>query len=249
MNENQIDSYINLINSQIDKFNLSISRGADGHTGDTYYALHCISENNITKLSTIYTPEQLEVLKAALEMIITKNGRFKSKQIVKAMLLKNVKFPTMKDIYATIEEFVKEKYFQEIENHYYILPRGLIEFNTYFRSYYREFVVDCALCKTIAIRPQTCKHCKAPLHKACAERYASQQEQIKCINCNNSFELNESIDSIRSEDANTTVPNGTSRVANWLDEQQDQDSDAESDAESDAGSLEEAMEVVQSQAV
>lgn len=194
------------------------------------------------------------MLKAALETIITKNGRFKSKKIVKAMLRKNVKFPTIKDIYAAIEEFVKEKYFQQIGNYYYILPRGLIEFNTYFRSYYHDFVTDCALCKTIAIRPQTCRHCSAPFHKACAERYAAQQEQIKCINCNNSFELNDSVDSVRSEDANVSAPNGAlSRIANWLNEQDDQDSDgesnAESNAESDAGSLAEAMEVVQSQAV
>lgn len=238
-----MDAYINQINSKIDKFNLSISRGADPQNADiTYYALHCISENNITKLSAIYTPEQLEVLKAALEIVITKNGRFKAKKIVQMMLHKNVKFPVINDIYATIDEFVKEKYFQPMGNYFYILPRALIEFNTYFRSYYHEFVQDCTLCKAIAIRPHTCKHCSAAFHKACADRYASEEGQYKCINCNNSFELNDSVDSVRSENAIERMPGvsvAMSRVADWLNEEQETDSDAESSS----GSLAEAMDI------
>ena len=186
------------------------------------------------------------MLKAALETVITKDGRFKSKKIVKTMLNKNVKFPVINDIYATIDEFVREKYFQQIDEYHYILPRALIEFNTYFRSYYRDFVTDCALCKAIVIRPHTCRHCSAPFHKACADRYTSDQAGEKCISCNNSFELNDSVDSIQSEDANATL-SGTgalSRVADWLNETQEPDSDAESNP----GSLAEAMDIEHSQA-
>jgi hypothetical protein len=212
----------------------------DGQTGDVYYALHCISENNISKLSTIYTAEQLEVLKAALEIIITKNGRFKSKKIVKIMFNKNVKFHVIKDIYHTIDEFVKEKYFHAIGDHYYISPRGLIEFNTYFRTYFKDFVRDCVLCKAICIRPLECKHCKVPYHKICSSRFSEQQD--KCINCSNAFELNESVDSVRSEDQ-ARQKNQIQQIAEWLNAS-DAEEGNESEVDSDVG---ETMEVDRSQ--
>lgn len=215
---------------------MSISRGADSETGEHFYALHCISENNISKLQSIYTAEQLEVLKAALEIIITKNGRFKAKKVVKIMLNKNIKFPVIKDIFLTIEEFVKEKYFQKIDEYYYILPRALIEFNNYFRTYYKDFIQDCVLCNTIAIRPQTCKHCSVPFHKACAVRFSTEHDL--CINCNNPLDLNQSVESNRSEDTSQQVK--TQHIADWL-------NGVNSDNESDNESLEEAMEVVESQ--
>ena len=227
VNENQLDAYITLINSNIDQFNLSISRGLDSENGDVYYALHCISENNISKLASIYSANQLEVLKAALEMVITRNGRFKAKKIVKIMLNKNVKFPVIEDIYTTIGEFAKERYFQSIGDYYYILPRGLIEFNTYFRTYYANYVKDCILCKAICTRPLVCKHCQIPYHKICSDRYSEQQD--KCFSCNKSFELNSSIDSTRSVDANQS--NAINQISEWLNEQEEEEnhSDAESD--------------------
>jgi len=231
INENQLDSYITTINSHIDKFNLSIQRGIDSEKGDTYYALICITENAISKMASLYTAEQLEVLKTALEMIITKNGRFKAKGLVQRVLVKNVKFPVIKDIYHTIEEFVKEKYFIQIEEYFYIQPRALIEFNMYFRTYYADFVIDCALCKQLCIRPLKCAHCQTPYHKACADRFLEQQD--KCLSCNSALELNRSIDSIGS-------PNNSQRPMTQ---------DLVNDDESDCESLEERMDVVQSQEV
>lgn len=231
VNESQVDPYIITINSQIDKFNLSIQRGIDSQTGDVHYALICISENRISKLASIYSAEQLEVLKAALELIITKNGRFRAKKIVKIMLNKNVKFPVMKDIFNTIEEFVRERYFSQDGDYFYIQPRGLIEFNMYFRTYYKDFVKECALCKQISIRSLKCKHCSTPYHKVCADRFSNQQD--KCISCNNRFELNESIDSVRSEDATARIQ----EIADFL------NADSGNEEESDNESLDEAMQV------
>lgn len=193
------------MNSQLDQFNLNISRGLDDQNGDIYFALICIRENNISKMSSIHSVEQLEVLKAALELLMTKNGRFKAKKIVKMMLNKHVKFPVINDIYLTIENFTEEKYFQESNGYYYALPRTLIEFNVYFRTYYNDFVKDCVLCKQICIRPVGCKHCSVSLHKICADRY--HLEEDKCIGCGKQFELNESIQSDVSDDDRSETQN------------------------------------------
>lgn len=205
-----------MINSQLDKFNLNIARGVDDQNGEVFYALICIRENNISKLSSIYSPEQLEVLKAALELCITKNGRFASKKIVKMMLNKNVKFPVINDIYNTIDEFVREKYFQPHGLYYYPLPRTLIEFNVYYRTYYKDLIRECVLCKQICLRPVTCEHCSTFLHKICADKYYVDQD--RCVGCGNQFEHNESIDSVESQ-------NGVNSLNN------ESNSDVESDQE------------------
>ena len=178
----EFDQYIRPINQMINPFRMQITKGLDEETGHAYYAVVNLVDNHLSRLFCLYTQEQLNVIRRALDMIITSpRCMFSAKRLIARCYELGTKM-TPATIRQLLSDLVNQQFLTRVDNHYTLGIRGCIEMEPYYLINYTSMVEVCNTCKVFCVRGEHCASCDIKLHFPCLNRCISEL-QGACPGC------------------------------------------------------------------
>jgi len=173
--------FILTINQSIAPFNLEIKKGIQEDDGLSHYCLVNTVETPISRLSSIYSTNELELFKKVIEQIlVSEEGKVGS--------LAALNLTEKLDKKMSKEE--AEIFFSRLQNDLWIKKdkngkislsvRALLELEQYLKECYPDFVKSCGICDKICLLGETCNSCGLKLHLTCASNLFSRQKDRKC---------------------------------------------------------------------
>ncbi|XP_076441281.1 non-structural maintenance of chromosomes element 1 homolog isoform X3 [Babylonia areolata] len=165
-------TFIRTINTEILPFHLEVKKGICEQDSTNYYCLVNNVENNITRLSSDYTANELEFFKKLVEMIVETEGCVGSRaalNIVERLDKKMLK----QDAEYLLERLCSEQWILQKEGKVSLSVRSILELNQYIQQVYPDSVKVCNICNLIVLKGESCEECGVKLHHHCAQRYFS----------------------------------------------------------------------------
>jgi len=176
--------FILTINQFIAPFNLEIKKGIQEEDGMSHYCLVNTVETPISRLSSTYTVNELELFKKLVEHIVdTEDGKIGSLTAVN-LTEKLEKRMGKEDAESFYENLQRDKWLKKDKNGKICLSvRCLLELEQYLKEVYPDFVKTCGICDKICILGETCNNCGMKLHLHCANNlFKRQGTDKKCPN-------------------------------------------------------------------
>lgn len=161
---------IRTINASILPFHLEVKKGICEDDGTNYYCLVNNVENNITRLSSDYTPNELEFFKKLVESIVENEGRVGSRAALNLVERLDKKM-TKQEAEFLLERLQTERWVLQKEGKVSLSVRSILELNQYIQQVYPDYVKVCNMCNLICLKGEACEECGVKLHHHCAVRY------------------------------------------------------------------------------
>ncbi|GAB1610778.1 non-structural maintenance of chromosomes element 1 homolog [Argonauta hians] len=180
----QLANFVTVINNNIRPFHLNILKGFDEDDGTNYYCLVNTCDNGITRLSSDYSVNELELFKLFLERIMSSNDA--SVGSVQALNLTHVleKKMSKDDAQRLFDRMVNDKWLKRtVRGRLQLSTRSILELDNHIRTMYPDLVELCNMCNRLCLQGQTCASCGTKLHMFCAKRYLENQTAPKCPKC------------------------------------------------------------------
>ncbi|XP_076441280.1 non-structural maintenance of chromosomes element 1 homolog isoform X2 [Babylonia areolata] len=149
----QMVTFIRTINTEILPFHLEVKKGICEQDSTNYYCLVNNVENNITRLSSDYTANELEFFKKLVEMIVETEGCVGSRaalNIVERLDKKMLK----QDAEYLLERLCSEQWILQKEGKVSLSVRSILELNQYIQQVYPDSVKVCNICNLIVLKNQ-----------------------------------------------------------------------------------------------
>uniref|UniRef100_A0A8C5QZH9 Non-structural maintenance of chromosomes element 1 homolog n=1 Tax=Leptobrachium leishanense TaxID=445787 RepID=A0A8C5QZH9_9ANUR len=180
----KLDEFIDALNKHLQPVFMQIQKGVGEHDGKRYYTLVNLAENDITKMASDYTENELELFKKTLEFIIVaENGFAPSTLILNLADQLQSKKMKKKEVEQLLQRFVQDKWLIERDGEYTLHTRCIMEMDHYLRNTYQELVRVCNICHGVAIQNQLCQSCGIAVHVPCMGKYLKGHTSPQCPNC------------------------------------------------------------------
>ncbi|KAJ8250961.1 hypothetical protein GJAV_G00215620 [Gymnothorax javanicus] len=180
----QLDDCISTINSHLQPLFLHIGKGMSEEDGLEHYALVNMAETDITRMSSDYTDNELELFRKTMDLIVeSESGKASSTDILNCADRLQTKKMKKKDVESVLDRLVQDKWLNEKRGEYALSTRCIIEMESYIRNMYQDLVKPCAMCHCLAFQNQTCEHCDIRIHLPCAAKYFRNRTEPKCPHC------------------------------------------------------------------
>jgi len=188
-NVDGLASFINAINRRIKDIRLELRKTLCEETDTHNLVLISSQDGPIPRLSTDYTPVELEYFKKLVELILESEvGKVSS---IRALnLVDDVQGKmSKKDAERLIARMVDAKWLLKKEGVVSMTARCVLELEPYLRAVYSDVIRECNICRQIELQGLGCEHCQMRIHKACAKKRFSQVNDPKCPVCDHELDL------------------------------------------------------------
>lgn len=176
-----LNEFRNVINTKLKEVSMEIRQKPDEDTGEQMYALVQTMESDLGKLTTDYQPQQLELFKKTVGLIMgTPDGKASSTDILNLTEGLEKKM-TKQEAEEALDKFVEEQWLKQNEGYVWMTCRSIMELERYLRQTYQPD--QCWNCKDIVVKGQVCSQCEIKLHGYCADRLFKDGRRA-CRNCN-----------------------------------------------------------------
>ncbi|XP_078520320.1 non-structural maintenance of chromosomes element 1 homolog [Lissotriton helveticus] len=198
----KLDDFINVINAQLQPLFMQIRKGMSEDDGRRHYALVNLAETEVTKMSSDYAENELELFRKTMDLIImSDNGLVSSTNVLNLTDQLQTKKMKKKEAEQVLQSFVQDKWLIEKEGDYTLSTRCIMEMDHYIHTAYQDVVGTCNICHSIVIQRQTCETCGIQMHLPCVAKYFKGQTEPHCPSCNE-FWPHEIPDIARSDSQN-----------------------------------------------
>ncbi|XP_030646584.1 non-structural maintenance of chromosomes element 1 homolog [Chanos chanos] len=182
----KLDEFIDVINAQLQPMFMNIRKAMSEEDGLQYYALVNLTETDITRMSSDYADNELELFRKAMDLIVdSENGTASSTDILNCADTLQTKKLRKKEAELVLNKFVQDKWLNEKHGEYTLSTRCITEMDQYIRTMYRDLVKICHVCHNIALQSQMCENpgCGIKMHLPCVARYFKGRSDPHCPAC------------------------------------------------------------------
>nr|XP_057913158.1 non-structural maintenance of chromosomes element 1 homolog isoform X2 [Doryrhamphus excisus] len=179
----QLDDYIDTINSNLQPLFMQIRKGRCEDRGVQHYALVNMTETSITRMTSDYAEHELELFRKIMDLIVdADSGTASSTKILNCALTLNKK-TKKKDTEQLLNRLVHDGWLSEGE--YCLSTRCIIEMESYIRTMYQDQVKECRICHSVAFQSQICENpmCGIKIHNPCVARFFRGATDPRCPAC------------------------------------------------------------------
>ncbi|XP_041358755.1 non-structural maintenance of chromosomes element 1 homolog [Gigantopelta aegis] len=168
--------FVRTINSNLHPLHMEIKKGVNEDDGSNYYGLVSISESQITKLASDYTPNELEFFKKIVGLIVEADEGSISSIEALNQTEKLEKKISKNDAQDLLEKLQLEKWLSLTRGRVSLATRAILELEQYIKDVYPDTAKMCNLCKKLCLKGQGCEECGTKFHLHCASRFFRQDE-------------------------------------------------------------------------
>ncbi|XP_046894959.1 non-structural maintenance of chromosomes element 1 homolog [Hypomesus transpacificus] len=182
----RLDEFIDVINAQLQPMFMQIRKGMSEEDGLTHYALVNMAETDVTRMSSDYADNELELFRKTMDLIVeSDNGTASSTDVLNSADSLQTKKLKKKETEHVLARLVQEKWLNEKHGEYSLSTRCIMEMDTYIRMMYTDQVKVCHICHNIALQCQTCDNpsCGVKIHNPCVARYFKGRTDPRCPAC------------------------------------------------------------------
>ncbi|XP_064170817.1 non-structural maintenance of chromosomes element 1 homolog isoform X1 [Anguilla rostrata] len=180
----QLDEFIGVINAELQPMFMHIRKGMCEDDGHQYYALVNMAETDITRMSSDYADNELELFRKTMDLIVdSERGRASSTDILNCADRLQTKKMKKKEVENLLDRLVQDKWLNEKRGEYTLSTRCIIEMEPYIRNIYQDLVKPCAICHSLAFQSQTCENCGVRIHLPCAAKFFKNNTDPRCPSC------------------------------------------------------------------
>ncbi|KPP70463.1 Non-structural maintenance of chromosomes element 1-like [Scleropages formosus] len=184
--DDSLDEFIDLINSYLQPLFMQIRKGMSEDDGLQYYTLVNMAETDITRMSSDYADNELELFRKTMDLIVdSENGTASSTDVLNCADSLQTKKMKKKETEQVLSRLVQDKWLNEKHGEYTLSTRCIMEMEQYIRNIYQDLVKSCAICHNIAFQSQMCCNpsCGIKIHIPCAARYYKGRVDPRCPAC------------------------------------------------------------------
>ncbi|XP_063790649.1 non-structural maintenance of chromosomes element 1 homolog isoform X2 [Pseudophryne corroboree] len=180
----KLDDFGGVINNHLQPLFMQVRKGTDENSGQRYYALVNLAENEVTKMALDYAENELELFRKTMDLIIdSDNGFASSTNILNLADQLQTKKIKKKEAEQLLQSFVQEKWLIEKDGEYSLHLRCIMEMEHYIQTTYQDIVKTCNICHNIAIQGQICENCGIKIHLSCVGKYFRGHAEPRCPQC------------------------------------------------------------------
>ncbi|KFO33539.1 Non-structural maintenance of chromosomes element 1 like protein [Fukomys damarensis] len=180
----KLEDFINNINSALESLYIEIKKGVTEDDGRPIYALVNLATTPVSKMSTDFAENELDLFRKALEMIVDSETGFASSTNILNLVdqLKGKKMKK-KEAEQVLQKFVQSKWLIEKEGEFTLHGRAILEMEQYIRETYPDSVRVCNICHGLLIQGQSCETCGIRMHRPCVAKYFQSSPDPRCPHC------------------------------------------------------------------
>ncbi|XP_028257245.1 non-structural maintenance of chromosomes element 1 homolog [Parambassis ranga] len=182
----RLDDFIEVINSKLQPMFMQIRKGMSEVTGYQHYALVNMAETDITRMSSDYADNELELFRKTMDLIVgSENGTASSTDILNSTDSMTTKKLKKSETEHLLSRFVQDNWLSEKRGEYTLSTRCIIEMEQYIRKMYPDQVKVCYICHNVAFQCQICEKptCGIKIHNPCVARYFKGRPDPHCPAC------------------------------------------------------------------
>ncbi|XP_023672312.1 non-structural maintenance of chromosomes element 1 homolog [Paramormyrops kingsleyae] len=182
-----LDEFIDLINSHLEPLFMQIRKSVSEEDGLQYYALVNMAETDITRMSSDYADNELELFRKTMDLIVdSESGRASSTDILNCADSLNTRKMKKKETELLLTRLVRDKWLNEKHGEYTLSTRCIMEMEQYIQKIYQDMVKTCAICHNVVFQSQMCDNmsCGIKMHIPCVAKYFKGRSDPQCPVCN-----------------------------------------------------------------
>ncbi|KAG7316929.1 hypothetical protein KOW79_019227 [Hemibagrus wyckioides] len=182
----KLEEFIDVINTTLQPMFMHIRKGSSEEDGAQHYALVNMAETDITRMSSDYADNELELFRKTMDMILdTENGIVSSTDLLNCADRLQTKKMKKKETEHVLNKFVQDKWLNEKQGEYTLSTRCIIEMEQYIRKVYQDLIRLCYVCHNIVLQGQICENpdCGIKMHYYCVARYFKGRIDPHCPSC------------------------------------------------------------------
>ncbi|XP_034454931.1 non-structural maintenance of chromosomes element 1 homolog [Hippoglossus hippoglossus] len=185
-NADKLDSFIDTINSKLQPMFMQIRKGMSEDDGQQYYALVNMANTDVTRMSSDYADNELELFRKTMDLIVgSENGKASSTDILNSADTLTTKKLKKSETEHLLNRLVHDQWLNEKRGEYTLSTRCIIEMEPYIRTMHQDQVKVCQICHNIALQSQICENpvCGIKIHTPCVARYFKGRSEPRCPAC------------------------------------------------------------------
>ncbi|XP_013868968.1 non-structural maintenance of chromosomes element 1 homolog [Austrofundulus limnaeus] len=182
-----LDPFIETINLKLQPMFMQVKKGMSEENGHQYYALVNTTETDITRMSSDYADNELELFRKTMDLIVgSERGTASSTDILNSTDTMTSKRMKKSETEHLLTRLVQDKWLCEKRGEYTLSTRCIIEMEPYIRTMYPDQVKMCHICHNVAFQCQICENptCGIKIHNPCVARYFKGRMEPQCPACN-----------------------------------------------------------------
>ncbi|XP_069544276.1 non-structural maintenance of chromosomes element 1 homolog isoform X1 [Brachyistius frenatus] len=182
----RLDHFIDTINSKLQPMFMQIRKGISENNGDQYYALVNMAETEVTRMSSDYADNELELFRKTMDLIVgSESGTASSIDILNSADTMSTKKLKKSETEHLLHRLVHDRWLSEKRGEYSLSTRCIIEMEPYIRTMYQDQVKLCQICHNIALQCQICENpsCGIKIHNPCVAKYFKGRQEPRCPAC------------------------------------------------------------------
>ncbi|XP_046393815.1 non-structural maintenance of chromosomes element 1 homolog [Ischnura elegans] len=187
--EYQLQAVIDEINGRVRDLKMQLRDVTCEVTGKRYCTLVVTVETYVSRLSSKYTPNELQLFQKILDEIVTSNN---GHILMNTCINLSNSLPedmTKSNAEGVIRRFLADKWFiQGDKGLIYLGARCISELEPVIRDMYKDYIGECPLCQQLAIVGKKCNSCFCRTHFHCLRNYKARSESVNtniCLKCGN----------------------------------------------------------------
>ncbi|XP_075160588.1 SMC5-SMC6 complex component Non-SMC element 1 [Haematobia irritans] len=153
--------------------------------GQEYLVFGLLIINQACKFQPQYTDTERNYFYKLLETLVcSEDYGIEWMDIYKVanLIPANVQKPLAKERVQDLEtKWMSQGYFLEKDDKIYLGPRSMVEYGSYLKQHFPDYIRDCVLCNKIVYWDVKCSECNVKLHRDCIRKYLSKKST--CPKC------------------------------------------------------------------
>uniref|UniRef100_H2UQ13 Non-structural maintenance of chromosomes element 1 homolog n=1 Tax=Takifugu rubripes TaxID=31033 RepID=H2UQ13_TAKRU len=182
----KLDDFIKTINSKLQPLFMEIRKGMSEDSGEQCYALINTSQSDITRMSSDYADNELELFRKTIELVVgSESGKISSTDVLNSADSLTTKKMKKSETEQLLNRLVHDKWLNENQGEYTLSTRCILEMDQYIHTMYEDQVKKCQICHHIAFQCQICDNpaCGIKIHNPCVARVFKEKTEPKCPTC------------------------------------------------------------------
>ncbi|XP_055753327.1 non-structural maintenance of chromosomes element 1 homolog isoform X4 [Salvelinus fontinalis] len=132
---------------------MQIRKGMSEEDGLQYHALMNMAETDVTRMSTDYADNELELFRKTMDLIVdSDNGTASSTDILNCADSLQTKKLKKRETEHVLNRLVQDKWLNEKNGDYSLSTRCIMEMEQYIRMLYQDQVKVCHICHNVALQ-------------------------------------------------------------------------------------------------
>ncbi|BFZ16918.1 hypothetical protein BsWGS_19957 [Bradybaena similaris] len=173
--------YVLNANAALASFHLQIKKGIQEEDGASFYCLVNTVETVISRMSSTYSPNELELFKKLVEQIVeTDDGKLGSLAALSLTerLDKRMGKEEAENFFDRLERdrWIKK----ELDGKISLSVRSIVELDQYLKDMYPDVIKMCYICSKLCLFGENCDSCAIKIHKKCAQTLFEHCTEKRC---------------------------------------------------------------------